>query len=372
MDSIDELQDAETDNREPLDWLLPELPTQYEIFGQVTGGAMGSVFKAQNRYTGAHVAIKIMRSEAAQNTVAIQRFFLEAKAASLLKHSNICRLLDFGVSKSGMPYLVMDWIDGISLERMIAESKGLSMSEALPIFKQAALALAHAHQKKIIHRDLKPENIMINKSHDGQLEIQLIDFGIAKMLAGTKNSMQINAVTRVGVTVGTPAYMSPEQARGEIVDKRSDIYSLGCVMYFAISGKVPFMGETTRQVMEKHIYELPADIDSTLNIPSAMKTIIFKAMSKDPAQRYATMDDLVIDLDKLLYPVPSVNEPLKIKSRPVKGKLGWVFWFLIGFFLVYTIVVILQYVVDASDSAPRKKTEPIRQPMPVQSHAPET
>src|ERR1700722_7374823 len=229
-----------------LDWALLELPSQYEIFEQLTVGGMGSVFRAQNRYTGAYVAIKIIRSEATKNATAIKRFFLEAKAASSFRHPHICRVLDFGVSKSNVPYLVMDWVDGINLEKMMKDGYKPSVQEALLLFRQVATALAHAHQKNIIHRDLKPENIMINYNAAGQIETQLIDFGIAKMLAGTEQLRQANAnanpvrafvdtenslpgndVTQVGVAVGTPAYMSPEQARGLIVDSRTAIYSLG-------------------------------------------------------------------------------------------------------------------------------------------------
>jgi len=358
MNLPDELQQIEpTENHQgQSDTLLLELPPQYEILGEIAGGAMGSVFRARNCYTGAHVAIKIMKSESSRNTVAIQRFFLEAKAASLLKHPNICRLLDFGVNKSGKPYLVMDWIDGINLEKKVVDGNGLSIPEALLVFRQVASALAHAHQKKIIHRDLKPENIMINNNADGQMEIQLVDFGIAKMLDNTEYSMQVNTLTRVGLAVGTPAYMSPEQAKGAAVDGRTDIYSLGCVMYFALSGKPPFASDNIKQLMEKHLYEPPPAISSALNIPEALNTIVFKAMNKNVADRYATMEDLIADLDKLMRPAESANEPVVIKSKPGWRKL--VFWalsFIIGFSMIYAARVALQYVLDASDSNLHKK-----------------
>ena len=357
MDLSDRLQRMEPMSAGPneLDLSLLELPPQYEILTQVAVGGMGSVFRAKNRYTGANVAIKVMRSEAAQNQTAIQRFFLEAKATSLLKHSNICRLLDFGVGKNnGMPYLVMDWVDGINLEKKILSGYRFAMPEALTIFRQVASALAHAHQKKIIHRDLKPENIMVNYNANGQIEVQLVDFGIAKMFGDP--SVQDNAMTKVGIAVGTPAYMSPEQARGLAVDPRTDVYSLGCVMYFTVTGKAPFGGGTTRQVMEKHLYQQPPAIDAALQIPHGLKMIIQKAMNKETKFRYANMDQLVNDLDQLINPPQTTTESVAVKSNPVKKALIWLFWFVISFSVVFLASKAILNLPDEPDAPTAKNT----------------
>jgi len=311
-----------------LDILLPELPSQYELLDLITSGAMGQVFKARNRYTGAYVAIKIIRAESVRNATAMQRFFLEARAATLLKHPNICRVLDFGVSDNGTPYLIMEWVEGINLETWVETNGELDVSDVLAMSRQIAEALAHAHQKKIIHRDLKPQNIMVNFNTVNQIEVQLIDFGIAKMMG---EADQTSTMTRVGMAVGTPAYMSPEQARGIAVDRRTDIYSLGCVMYYALTGGPPFTGATVKQLMEKHLYEMPANIPTVLDVPEALKAIVYKAMSKSLDKRYAAMEDLILDLDKLIRPQVANDNKVVVKRTSAKS-FAWIWWFVIGFF----------------------------------------
>jgi eukaryotic-like serine/threonine-protein kinase len=369
-----QLQQANSwaDGQSQLNQLLPELPAQYEILDQITSGAMGKVFRAQNRYTGAQVAIKIMRAESTQNTTAIQRFFLEAKAASLLKHPHICRVLDFGVSTGGTPYLVMEWVEGINLEKKILGGGKLSMWESLSAFRQIASAIGHAHQKKIIHRDLKPENIMVNFNTSGQIEIQLIDFGIVKMLDDSDPSMQANTMTRLGMAVGTPAYMSPEQAKGAAVDGRTDIYSLGCVMYFVLTGKPPFTGRTIKQVMEKHLYEVPDNFAKDLNVPDGLKSIIFRAMSKSVDQRYASMEALIADLDKLMRPA-AVAEKQTTKAGSGVNKFIWILWFVIGYAVVFGIRFAWEFVLDASSSnTPQKPTQRIIMQPPVNANNPQS
>jgi serine/threonine-protein kinase len=338
-----------------LDILLPELPSQYELLDQITSGAMGQVFKARNRYTGAYVAIKIIRAESTRNATAIQRFFLEAKAANLLKHPNICRVLDFGVSGNGTPYLIMEWVEGINLEKMVEADGELDVFDVLAMSRQIAQALAHAHQKRIIHRDLKPQNIMVNFNAVNQIEVQLIDFGIAKMMGEADLT---STMTRVGMAVGTPAYMSPEQARGVAVDCRTDIYSLGCVMYYALTGGPPFTGGTVKQLMEKHLYEMPPDIPIVLDVPDALKAIVFKAMSKSLDKRYATMEDLVFDLDKLIRPQVSVENKVVIKTTP-ETSLAWIWWFVIGFIGVAGIRFAWESIAVLSEANTQTNTQKI-------------
>lgn len=273
---------SKEDDRVQLKRILLELPQQYEIQGKMSEGGMGSIFKAQNRYTAALVAIKLMHAES--NTESIKRFYFEAKAASLLKHANICRLLDFGVTQSGWPYLVMDWIDGKGLDRVVLEKGRLSAREMISIFKQVAAALGHAHKHKIVHRDLKPENIMLAQNPEGHFEVQIVDFGVAKFIDNENGAAAISEeLTKVGFTVGSPKFMSPEQISGEKLDNRSDLYSLGCVMYFALTGSPPFLGHTFVETLKKHLWEPVPIFDPTLNISIELQKIVFKAMEKKPS-----------------------------------------------------------------------------------------
>ncbi len=362
------------DDQAQLERILLELPPQYEIRGKMSQGGMGSIFKAQNRYTTAHVAIKLMHFESTRNTEAIKRFYFEAKAASLLKHSNICRLLDFGVTRSGWPYLVMDWIEGKALDQVIFDKGKLSAMEAILIFKQIAAALGHAHKNKIVHRDLKPENIMLAQDQDGHFEVQIVDFGVAKLIGNQHSTNDSNGLTKAGLTVGTPKYMSPEQISGGSLDNRSDLYSLGCVMYFCLTGNPPFLGRTVVETLKKHLYEPVPVFDPALEIPAELQSIIFKAMDKQANNRFLNADELILELDKLISPKSSVEQTNEMLAQilpdlieltqrnktlgkeglvPAK-KVPFVVWFILGFIVVYGISIFLQQLMETPDSSANK------------------
>ncbi|MBX9725272.1 MAG: serine/threonine protein kinase, partial [Candidatus Obscuribacterales bacterium] len=251
-----------------------ELPEQYELLGKLNQGAMGAVYKAKNRYTEAKFAIKVLKPECANDAETRQRFILEAKASSTLKHPQICEVFDFGCMANGMLFLVMQWIDGISLQSMIDKDGPLPAKEALPLFIQIASALGHAHKHKIIHRDLKPANVMLSGSHDGKINVHIVDFGIAKVLSDEEDAANRSALTRTGIVLGTPLYMSPEQSRGKSLNQRSDIYALGCLIYFVLTGHPPFEGDGLMDTMYKHIHEPPPDFDASIPVPEDLKLIM--------------------------------------------------------------------------------------------------
>jgi len=325
---------------------LDELPDQYEVLGKISEGGMGAIFKARNRHTGVLFAIKVMLPEMASDARAVQRFSGEARAAMSLRHPNICQVHDFGITqKSRMPYLVMEWINGICLATKVQRDDFLAVGEALYIANQIAKALAHAHLNNVVHRDLKPQNIMISRDNDGRTKVHLVDFGIAKVLTDDDSEPR-QALTKTGMVVGTPLFMSPEQAKGLRVDGRSDIYALGCVMYFLLTGKPPFVAATHIETITKHCTEPPPKFDATLKIPSDLKRIIYKAMEKEPTDRYARMDDLATDLRKLISGISLEIGRLTIEKQKVRKALVMLGYFLASFLVAYVLSLLMQNVFD--------------------------
>lgn len=279
------------------DLLQNELPKQYHVLGQIKAGGMGAIYKVENRFTKVIYAVKVIHPENAKDASTRQRFIVEAKAASLLKHPNICQTYDFGVSENHVLYLVMEWLSGISLQQKVSRDGFLPAAEATTIFQQVASALNHAHENYVIHRDLKPDNIMLSRDQNGGTVVHIVDFGIAKVISD--NTPSKDGLTKAGALLGTPMYMSPEQANGDPVDKRADLYSLGCVMYFALSGKPPFLGNSLLDTLYQHVHKPPPPLDSSLKISSDLISIMMKALEKKPEDRYQNMNQLLADLNKL-------------------------------------------------------------------------
>ncbi|CAN5601992.1 hypothetical protein BH11CYA1_BH11CYA1_28800 [soil metagenome] len=279
------------------DLLQKELPKQYTVIGQIKSGGMGAIYKVENRFTKVIYAVKVINQEGAKDASMRQRFIAEAKAASLLKHPNICQTLDFGVSDNHVLYLVMEWLGGISLQQKVSRDGPLAESEVTTILQQIASGLHHAHEHNVVHRDLKPDNIMLSRDHSGSTVVHIVDFGVAKVIS--ENTPSKDGLTKVGTLLGTPLYMSPEQANGDKVDTRADIYSLGCLVYFALSGTPPFIGNSLLDTLYQHVHKPPPPLDSNLKISNAMNSIMMKALEKKPEDRYQNMNELLVDLDKL-------------------------------------------------------------------------
>ncbi len=261
---------------------------RYEILGIIGDGGMGKVYKARHNLMKRIVAIKMLLPHLVQSAAALKRFQQEAQAASALNHPNILTVYDFGISDQGMPYLVMDYLEGTSLAALLQEQGYLPAERAIHIFSQACSALAHAHQKGVIHRDLKPANIMLI-DYDGQPDfLKIVDFGIAKLLQPDGAEQ----LTHTGEVFGSPLYMSPEQCRGRELDPRSDIYSLGCVMYRTVTGKPVFSGRDPMECMYKQVNDMPSsfkDVVPELGLTDNLEHAIFRAISKEVEDRYTNM-----------------------------------------------------------------------------------
>lgn len=269
---------------------------RFELRELLGSGGMGAVYKARQRFTGQTVAIKMLH--AGRDQQGYLRFKQEGKAASALKHPNIATVLDFGIADSGQAYLVMEFIEGMSLEQAIDTTLRLPVDRCLQIFIQVCDALLEAHARGIVHRDLKPSNIMLTQSSTGTETIKLVDFGVAKMMAPDE-LVDGPKLTTTGEVFGSPAYMSPEQCTGRQVDHRTDIYAMGCVMYETLTRVPAFLAENRIEVMFKQMNEMPKEFRAvvpSLKINSDLEKIVFKALAKEPGQRFQPVAQLKEDL----------------------------------------------------------------------------
>ena len=260
---------------------------RYEILGKVGAGGMSDVYKAKDLTLGRFVAIKVLKAEFSEDINFVTKFRSEAQAAAGLEHPNIVNIYDVG-SENGLHYIVMEYVEGITLKTYIEKKGQLSFKEAVSIAIQVGRGIEAAHNKNIVHRDIKPQNIMI--STEGKVKVT--DFGIAR--AATSNTISSDVM-------GSVHYSSPEQARNGFVDGKSDIYSLGIVMYEMVTGRGPFDGDTTVAVAIQHLQEemVPPSVYAP-NLPISMEKIILKCTQKNPDRRYSSMTALLADLRKAL------------------------------------------------------------------------
>jgi tetratricopeptide (TPR) repeat protein/tRNA A-37 threonylcarbamoyl transferase component Bud32 len=264
--------------------MIGQIISHYKVLERLGEGGMGVVYKAEDTKLKRTVALKFLPQELTRNAEAKERFVREARTASVLDHPNVCTVYEIDES-GGHTFISMACIEGQDLKEKI-EAGPLDLVDALDIAFQVALGLQAAHEKGVFHRDLKSGNVRITPK--GQAKI--MDFGLAKSQSGT-------TITKSGTTMGTPAYMSPEQARGEPVDHRADIWSLGVVLYEMVTGKTPFQGEHEQAVIYSILNREPAPITSLRKeIPGSLNKTIAKSLSKDPAHRYQSVDELLIDL----------------------------------------------------------------------------
>lgn len=263
------------------------LADRYEIINRIGAGGMSDVYKAKDHILGRFVAVKVLKAEFSEDRGFVTKFRTEAQSAAGLEHPNIVNIYDVG-SVDGLHYIVMEYIEGITLKTYIEKKGQLSFKESASIAIQVARGLEAAHNKQVIHRDIKPQNIMI--STEGKVKV--MDFGIAK--AASSNTISSDVM-------GSVHYSSPEQARNGFVDGRSDIYSLGIVMYEMVTGRVPFDGDTTVSVAIQHLQEeIPNPGEYTPDLPVSMEKIILKCTQKNPDRRYQSIRDLLNDLRKAL------------------------------------------------------------------------
>lgn len=375
---------------------------KYQIIESLGRGGMAEVYKAYQETLDRHVAIKVMHPFLAEESDFLGRFKREARAMASLNHPHIVRVFDFDI-QDDVYYIVMEYVSGGTLtkrlEELSAKGEWLPLQETLKIILQVAEAMAYAHRQGMIHRDIKPSNIMLNE----QGNAVLTDFGLAKILSGP-------TYTATNATIGTPAYMSPEQGMGETGDGRSDIYALGVLLFQMVTGRLPYQATTPLATLMKHINEpVPSPLKYNPNVPAGVQQMIGKAMAKAPEARYQTAGELIRDLQRAIRnaetdvtatmtvlpvvspitpagptqlatkPAETVVTPLTDdKAKDKRPKTGWLWVGIGGLFLLFLLVG-LAVVFSAGRNKPTPTPETVvaveasatHSPSPTATHSPE-
>jgi serine/threonine-protein kinase len=289
---------------------------RYEVVQTLGEGGMGTVYEVRHKSLKRSFAMKVLRRDLAQDEELAARFTQEAKATAAIRHPHVVSISDFGNVHDGRPYFVMELLDGTTLSDLIKTCGPIPALRGARIVSKVARGLAAAHAAGVVHRDLKPENVVLLPG-DGDDDVRIVDFGAAMLQGQTR-------LTKAGIVFGTPHYMSPEQASGEKVDHRADIYSLGVIMYEMFTGRVPFEGDTYMGVLTQHMYVQPTPpskvVDASRQL-GALETVILRALEKRPADRFQSMEELEQAVLRLIHTRDGVAEIAPAEqaraSRPV-------------------------------------------------------
>jgi len=269
---------------------------RYHVVKKLGEGGMGQVYLAEHVKMGRRSAIKVMNPSMVHDPDAVARFNREASNASRITHPNVCAIYDFGETPDGLIYLAMEFIEGEPLTDLLEREGALPVPRATAIFLQTADALQAAHDLGIVHRDLKPDNIMLSRRKDGGETVKVVDFGIAKAVGGDQAGQK---VTKTGLVVGTPEFMSPEQLSGDTLDGRSDLYSLALVFYRMLIGKLPFEATSVQETMIKRLTDEPttlAEARPDLSFPAGLQPVLDTALARTPMERYQSVAKFAADI----------------------------------------------------------------------------
>jgi len=275
-------------------WLDRVIENRYHVEAVIGEGGMGTVYRVRHVLLGKHLALKALRADLTNDEEIAARFIHEARTAASLSHPGLVQISDFGRLPSGQAYLVMELLDGVPLSALLRRYGAFAPLRAFQIVRQLAVALAFTHDAGVIHRDLKPDNVHVRTTSRGD-DIKVVDFGLARVVGSSR-------LTRKGMVFGTPHYMSPEQASGLPSDGRSDLYSLGILLYELLVGRVPFEAETYRGVLTQHLYLKPVPPSERLGKSEGVETlerVALRCLEKDPAKRYGSMKELIRALDAI-------------------------------------------------------------------------
>ncbi len=279
------------------------LGDRYRILSRLGQGGMGSIYLAEHVTLGKRMAVKVLRPEYSRDEELLDRFQHEARAASQIGQENIVEVFDFGHTPEGEAYFVMEALEGESLARILHRDGPIPLSRAVPIFLQICRALGAAHQRGIVHRDLKPENVFVLRRVDGSDFVKVLDFGIAKG-PGTPEAKRL---TKAGSIIGTPEYMSPEQASSNVIDQRSDVYAFGVLAYETLTGRLPFDGDTPLATLMKHQSDAPVPPRRLRpELPPEVEQIVLRALVKRPEGRQQSMEELAAQFSRHAASDPEV------------------------------------------------------------------
>ncbi len=281
-----------------VDSLLGRQVGSYRIARMIGAGGMGQVYKGVHPAIGSRVAVKVLNDECARNSAIVERFFAEARAVNLIRHEHIVNVLDLSYLADGRPFIVMEYLDGAPLSAIVRQRGGLPLGGFIQLIIEVLDALGAAHDKGIVHRDLKPDNVFVTPGGHAKV----LDFGIAKLKPGVH---EVHGATRTGALLGTPHYMSPEQALGRPVDHRSDLYSLGVILYEGATGRLPFHSDVLFELFKQHIETPPSSPRSLRpDLPPALETAILRALDKDPNRRFQAAAELTAALGQVVPFLP--------------------------------------------------------------------
>jgi serine/threonine-protein kinase len=276
------------------------IDNKYQIEARVARGGTGVVYRALHLQLNVSVAVKILNSDRISDATAVERFRREAYAAMQVRHPNAIAVLDFGVTSDHLVYVVMELLNGMTLRQKLKQQCYQSLIEVDNIMQQICAAVAVAHKRKIVHRDLKPENIFLH-NFDGEEVVRVLDFGLAKLRDLMSDSP---VLTRDGLVIGTPLYMSPEQSRGRPVDKSSDIYSLGVLLYELLTGQLPFRGPSLSALAVKHATEKPLPVYQVRpGLPALINAVVMHALEKSPKKRPGSIVEWAAELQAAIRAV---------------------------------------------------------------------
>lgn len=305
------------------------LGKRYEVMEELGKGGMGKVYRVYDKKLEEEVALKLLNAEIYEDKKTLKRFRNEIKLTRKIGHKNVCKMYDLN-EEEGVPFITMEYVSGEDLKSFMKRSRQLTLGTAVTIARQVCEGLAEAHRLGIVHRDLKPSNIMV----DSEGNAKIMDFGIARSVYG-------KSITRTGDMVGTPDYMSPEQVEGKSIDERSDVYSLGVILYEIATGKVPFEGDTPITIGVKHKTEKPREPkDFNPQIPESLNRMILKCMAKKKEKRYQSADELLAELGSMERELPTTErmalpEKKKLKIWPVSSVFKWITSFVLIGILSY-------------------------------------
>jgi len=312
---------------------------RYEIIEELGKGGMGKVYRVEDTELKQEIALKLIKPEISADKKTIERFRNELKIARNIRHKNVCGMYDLG-EKEGAYFITMEYIRGEDLKNLIRKIGQLSAGQAITITKQVCDGLSEAHRLDVVHRDLKPQNIMIDTNGDARI----MDFGIAR-------SLEAKGITGAGVMIGTPEYMSPEQVEGKDVDQRSDIYSLGIILYEMATGRVPFEGDTPFTVGVKHKSEIPKDPkELNTQIPEDLNSVIMRCLEKDKEKRYQNVEEVRSELANIEKGIPTTErttperKPLTSREITLQFNLKKLLFpaFVVGALVIAVVMVIWQ------------------------------
>jgi serine/threonine protein kinase/Flp pilus assembly protein TadD len=339
---------------------------RYQIVEELGKGGMGKVYKAIDKKLKEEIALKLIKPEIAKDKKTVERFSNELKIARKIVHKNIARMYDLNEEK-GAHYITMEYVRGEDLKRLIRKIGQLGAGQAIPIAKQICEGLAEAHRLGVIHRDLKPQNVMVDE--DGNARI--MDFGIAR-------SLETKGITGAGVMIGTPEYMSPEQVEAKEVDQRSDIYSLGVILYEMVTGRVPFEGDTALSIAMKHKSEVPKDPkEYNAQIPDDLNRVILRCLEKDKEMRYQSAGEVRSELTLIEKGMPTteraapIRKPLTSKEITVTFGLRKLLMPAFVFIGIVIIAVVIWQILPQKKVAPAETEKPSIVVLPFEDLSPQ-